>query len=296
MDERVNDRFQAMTVFVAVVETGSFSAAAKRLNMGQPAVSKAVAALEDRLGVGLLTRTTRSHSLTAAGERFLERATAALAQADAAEAEARAEMDLLKGRVRVSATPLWAANEIIPRLPAFLDAHPEVQVDLVLADRQVDLVGGGIDVAIRSGDLPDSAMVARRIGRSTRMVVASPDLLARSAAPTPEEPFELIGFEAIGFTLFANQAWKFSRGTASQSVALSSRLTVDSAEALRAALVAGLGIGLVSRTMVEPELDAGVLTPLLPEWSLPGGDVHAVLPAGRRTTRRARAFVDHLLS
>ena len=289
------DRFHAMQVFVTVVEAGSFSAAAKRLQVGQPTVSKIVAALEKRLGVSLLHRTTRSQSLTIAGERFHERAVIALGEAERAEADAQAEATLLQGMVRVSAAPLYAANVIIPSLPSLFDAHPGVEIDLVLADRHVDLVRAGIDVAIRSGELSDSGMTARRIGRTPRLAVASPALI--EAQGVPASPEELDDYEAVAYGILGSDtSWTFHRDGKTAVATPRRRLRVDSAEALRAALVTGLGVGIVSRTMVAAELESGALVPLLSEWSLPSSDVHAVFPAGRRTSRRARVFVDHLIA
>ena len=167
----------AMQVFVTVVETGSFSAAAKRLGMGQPTVSKSVAGLEAHLGVQLLARTTRSHSLTEAGQRFFERATIALEEIEAAQAAARGEAAALSGRLRISAPPAYTDQIIIPRLARFLDAHKGITLDLLLDDRRVDLVEEGVDLAIRTGDLGDSNLVARRIDRARSMLVATPSYL-----------------------------------------------------------------------------------------------------------------------
>ena len=163
-------------MFVRVIEAGSFSAAARDLNMGQPAVSKTIASLEDRLGVRLLTRSTRKLSPTEAGTAFYERAIRAIGEANEAEAAAQGAGAGLEGRLRVSAPVTFSRLHLVPKLGSFLDAHPKVQLDLVMDDRVVDLVAENIDVALRLGVLTDSAMKARKLGQADRLVVATPDL------------------------------------------------------------------------------------------------------------------------
>lgn len=287
------DRLQAMRQFVTVVDAGSFSAAARLLGMGQPAVSKAIATLEDYLGVRLMVRTTRSHSLTEAGQRFYERARVTLDEADAAEAAARDEASALTGRLRVSAPPVYASFQIIPRLAGFLAAHPDLSVDLVLDDRRIDLVEEGVDLAIRTGELGDSTLVARRIDRAKRLIVGSRTYL--DSHGEPETPAALQQHQVITYTGFHGPAgWTFRRGTANVSVAVTGRLRVSAAEGLRAALLADLGLAMVSERMIEAELAAGVLRPVLTDWELLPIDVWAIFPTGRRPTARARLFADWL--
>ena len=287
------DRLMAMRQFVTVVDAGSFSAASKLLNIGQPAVSKAVAALEDYLGVRLLIRTTSNHSLTDAGQRYYERARIALDEADAAEAAARDEDSALTGRLRIAAPPVYASQQIIPRLNGFLSDHPDLFVDLVLDDRRIDLVEEGIDLAIRAGDLEDSNMVAKRIDTAQRMIVGAPIYLDR--AGTPQAPGELAQHRVVTYTRFEGAAaWQFKRGSSSVSVTVDGPLRVSSAEGLRAAVMAGLGLGMVSDRMFDKELADGRLRAILRDWALPVVDLWAVFPAGRRPTARARLFAEWL--
>ncbi|WP_292948574.1 LysR family transcriptional regulator [Novosphingobium sp.] len=287
------DRLVAMKQFATVVETGSFSAAARRLNMGQPAVSKAIANLEEYLGVRLLTRTTRAQHLTEAGQRYYERARVVLDEADEAESAAREAATSLAGRLRIAAPPTYAALHMLPRLSEFLDTHPDLTIDLILDDRWVDLIEQGVDIAIRLGRPADSSLIARRLGSSQRLLVASSAYLDRMGAPkTPED---LLAHRVIAYSQFEGPtAWSFTRGTAAVSVAIQPTLRVSAAEGMRSCILTGLGIGMGSRLMFTPELAAGTVRPVLTEWSLPTIDVWAMFPSGRKSSRRARAFVDWL--
>lgn len=287
------DRLVAMKQFATVVETGSFSAAARRLNMGQPAVSKAIANLEEYLGVRLLTRTTRAQHLTEAGQRYYERARVVLDEADEAESAAREAATSLAGRLRLAAPPTYAALHILPRLSEFLDTHPDLSIDLILDDRWVDLIEQGVDLAIRLGKPADSSLVARRLGSSQRILVASSAYLDRMGAPrTPED---LLAHRVVAYSQFEGAtAWSFTRGTAAVSIAVQPTLRVSAAEGMRSCILAGLGIGMGSRLMFTPELAAGTVRPVLTEWGLSTLDVWAMFPSGRKSSRRARAFVDWL--
>jgi len=287
------DRLVAMKQFATVVETGSFSAAARRLNMGQPAVSKAIANLEEYLGVRLLTRTTRAQHLTEAGQRYYERARVVLDEADEAESAAREAATSLAGRLRLAAPPTYAALHILPRLSEFLDTHLDLSIDLILDDRWVDLIEQGVDLAIRLGKPADSSLVARRLGSSQRLLVASSAYLDRMGAPkTPED---LLAHRVVAYSQFEGAtAWSFTRGTAAVSIAVQPTLRVSAAEGMRSCILAGLGIGMGSRLMFTPELAAGTVRPVLTEWGLSTLDVWAMFPSGRKSSRRARAFVDWL--
>jgi DNA-binding transcriptional LysR family regulator len=289
------DRLIAMKQFATVVETGSFSAAARRLNMGQPAVSKAIANLEEYLGVRLLTRTTRAQHLTEAGQRYYERARVVLDEADEAEAAAREAATSLAGRLRLAAPPTYAALHVLPRLSEFLDTHPDLTIDLILDDRWVDLIEQGVDLAIRLGKPADSSLVARRLGSSQRLLVASSAYLDRMGAP--QTPEDLLAHRTVAYSQFEGAtAWSFTRGTAAVSVAVQPTLRVSAAEGMRSCVLADLGIGMGSRLMFTPELAAGTVRPVLTEWSLSTLDVWAMFPSGRKSSRRARAFVDWLES
>ena len=283
------DRHQAMTTFVRVVETGSFSAAARQLHVGQPAVSKIVAQLEARLQVSLLIRSTHGLTPTEAGQAYYERARNALQEADEAELAARGAGSGLSGRLRVSAATTFARLHIIPRLPAFLDAHPQLDVDILLDDRMIDLVAEGVDISLRMGALADSSAVARKLATGKRSVLATPAYLARAGMPLV--PADLADHNAIVYSQLPN-VWSFHRDGSAVSVSVAGRLRVSAAEGLRAAILADMGLTITSDWMFAPELESGAVTRLLPAWSLPDIDLWAVFPTGRMMTAKARQFAD----
>lgn len=284
------DRLRAMEVFVRVIEAGSFSSAARDLRMGQPAVSKMIQALEDRLQVRLLVRSTRHFQPTQAGQIFYEKARRALAEANEAENSARGEGAGLEGRLRVCASVTFARLHIVPRIGEFLSAHPNLTLDLVMDDRYVDLLEENIDVALRAGELADSGLTARKLATTQRHVVASQGYLA--AAGTPETPADLVGHTAIVYSrsLIAEE-WRFRRGMIETSVKVPNRLAVTAAEGVREAIFAGLGLAISSRWMT-PELADGRIVPVLTDWELPQVDLWALYPTGRLPTAKARAFIN----
>lgn len=284
------DRFAAMQVFVKVVETGSFSAAGRQLRVGQPAVSKTVGQLEARLGLPLLLRSSRSFSTTEAGQNFYEHAKLAIAQADEAELAALGAGSGLTGRLRVSAAVTFARLMIVPRLGSFLGKHPELEIELVLDDRNVDLVGEGIDVALRMGHLADSTLSARRIASPRRVVLATPRYFSR--AGVPQTPAELPRHEAVIYALRGGgNVWTFAGNGAEETVALQGRIRSTAAEAVREAVLADLGLAVASEVMFAPELANGTVMEALKNWMLPPIDVWAIFPSGRRATAKGRAFV-----
>lgn len=281
------DRYQAMLTLVRVVETGSFSAAARQLNVGQPAVSKTIAQLEGRLQVSLLIRSTHGLTPTEAGQRFYERAKAALQEADEAELAARGAGAGLSGCLRVSAATTFARLHIIPLLPHFLEHHPELEIDVILDDRVIDLVAEGIDISLRMGSLPDSAAVARRLATGGRSVFATPSYLAR--AGEPRTPADLAEHETIIYSQLSN-TWSFTREGTVASVTVRGRVRVSAAEGLRAAVLADIGLTIGSDWMFVPELASGAVKRVLTDWALPPIDLWAVFPAGRMASAKARQF------
>jgi DNA-binding transcriptional LysR family regulator len=285
------DRLAAMEAFVIVVDTGSFSAAARRLDVGQPAVSKMVAQLEDRLGVKLLARTTRGLTATEAGLNFYERARRSIEEADEAELSARTAGSSLTGRLRICAAVTFARIHIVPRLPEFLARHPELEMEVVLDDRNIDLVQEGIDVALRMGRLVDSTLTARRIASSPHAVLATPSYFARSGEPA--KPGDLAGHEAVIYDQRGGgSTWNFQRDGAQIAIRLKGRLRVTAAEGLRAAVLANAGLAIVSEWMFAPEIADGTVKVVLKDWQLPRIDLWAVFPAGRTATAKARAFAE----
>ena len=283
------DRLSAMQTFVTVIDTGSLSAAARRLRVGQPAVSKVVAQLEERLGVTLLLRTSRSFSATEAGQIFYERAKLAIADADEVELAARGAGAGLVGRLRVSAGVTFARLKIVPKLGRFLAQHPKLEIELILDDRNVDLVGEGVDVALRMGVLTDSAVTARKIARIRRRVVGTSAYFARAGAPLA--PRDLERHETIIYTQRGGgAAWTFVKGGVEESVTLNGRIRSTATEAVREAVLADLGLAVASDAMLGIELKSGAVREVLADWRLPSIDIWAVFPTGRRASAKARAF------
>lgn len=284
------DRMTAMETFVAVVESGSFSAAARRLNVGQPAVSKSVAQLEERLGTRLLLRSTRGLNTTDAGQRFYEHARVAIEEADEAENAAKQSSESVSGRLRVSAAPTFARLHVMPALKRFLDQHPQLEIDIVLDDRHIDLLEEGMDVSLRMGSLDDSGMTARRISRSPRLVVGTPTYFEEAGVPAT--PADLSRHQAIVYSQRGGgESWSFSQNGAETAVVVSGRVRVSAAEGIRTAVLGHMGLAIASQWMFSPELADGSVRAVLTDWQLPPVDLWAVFPAGRLVTSRARAFV-----
>lgn len=286
------DRLAAMETFVLVVDTGSFSAAARRLNVGQPAVSKTIAQLENRLGVKLLARSTRGLAATEAGMRFYDRAHRSIAEADEAdEADiaARGAGKGLSGRLRICAAVTFARLHLVPHLPAFLARHPDIEMDVILDDRHIDVVQEGIDVGLRMGILEDSALTARRIASGRQVVLATPDYLAHHGAP--QTPADLEGHDAVIYSQQdRGRFWVFENGGREVSVRLQGRLKLSAAEGVRAAIMAHAGLAIATDWMFAPEIASGDVRILLPDWQLPPTDLWAVFPAGRAVSTKARIF------
>lgn len=288
------DRLQALETFVRVVDTGSFSTAARIQNMTQPTVSKLIAQLEAWLGVRLLLRSTRGLTPTEAGLSFYPRAKRAIEEADEAVLAARGAAAGLTGRVRVSAAVCFARLHIVPKLPVFLAANPDVEVDLLLDDRNIDLVEEGVDVALRMGPLTDPAMSARKIAERRRLVLATPDYFDRHGRP--RTPAELVGREAVIYTRDvplggAPGSFTFRQGTSEMSISLSGRVQVSATEGLRAAVFAGVGLTVGTEFAFAPELETGEVEAVLEDWTLPPVPLSAVYPTGRMASGKARAFV-----
>ena len=290
----MSDRWHEMAVFVRVAESGSLSRAARELKLSQPSVSRIISALETRLGITLLLRTTRSTSLTEAGTLYLERARYLLAEVEEAEHAARG-IDSLHGVVRLAMPVLYGTRAVIPALAAFLPRHPELRVEIVMSDARQNLIADGIDIAIRLGvgPLDDSAFGARKLALVERLVVAAPSYL--SAFGAPGNPAELARHDCIlQHGLFGRESWRFTHNQTVTSVAVHAKLWINSAPGVLAAAVAGLGIALATRVMAGEELRTGQLTHLLESYHLDPAEVFAIFPAGPRPSAKVRAIVDHL--
>lgn len=285
------DRLAAMETFVTVLETGSFSAAARRLNLGQPAVSKTIAQLEEHLGVRLLLRSTRGLTSTEAGTAYYERAKRAIEEADEADLAARGAGRGLHGTLRVCAAVTFARLHVLPHLSVFLEAHPGLDIDIILDDRTVNLVEKGIDIALRMGTLPDSNLVARKIAQCQRLVLATATYVR--AHGQPSTPADLAQHRAVIYAMAGGgEHWAFKQGSTVQSVTVSGRVRVSAAEGVREAVLGHLGVALTSQWMFANELAKGEVVPLLEDWELPPVDLWAVFPTGRLASAKARAFAD----
>jgi DNA-binding transcriptional LysR family regulator len=287
------NRLAAMDAFVRVVDTGSFTSAARQLRIGQPAVSKMVAQLEERVGVRLLLRTTQGLTPTEAGETFYEHSKRAIEEADEAEAKARGSGAALNGRLRVSGAVTFVRLYVVPRLPKFLAMHPDLDIEVHMDDRNVDLVEAGIDIALRMGDLQDSSLTARKIGQSPRSVIAAPEYLNRAGVPI--SPEELASHEAIIYDLRSGgSVWNFTKGSTLSTVTIGGRIRLTAAEGVREAVFAGIGLAVASNWMFGPELASGKVRRVLQDWELPSVDLWAVFPSGRVATTKARTFADFI--
>jgi DNA-binding transcriptional LysR family regulator len=287
------NRLAAMEAFVRVVETGSFSAAARQLDVGQPAVSKTVAQLEERLGVQLLLRSTQRLTPTEAGQNFYERAKRVIEEADEAEVAARSASASLSGELRISAAVTFARLHIMPRLPAFLGQHPALSMDVVLDDRSIDLIEAGVHVALRMGSLADSSLTARKIGQCPRRVLGTPAYFEKHGEP--HLPADLSNHQSVVYNQPGGGAvWTMRKGSTEASVTLSGRVRVNVAEGIREAVFSGLGLTIASEWMFAPELKNGLVKTVLRDWMLPPMELWAVLPTGRRASAKARAFIAFL--
>ena len=290
------DRASAeMNAFVRVIERGSFAAAADDLGITPSALSKLVTRIEDRLGVRLLTRTTRKLALTSEGDVFVGRAREILAAIEAAEAEVTAASQLPRGHLRVSVGTALAKKILGPALPVFLRHYPEITVELQVSDRQIDLVAEQVDVAIRSGALGDSTLVARKISDATRVICASPLYLKQYGSP--RVPADLLRHNCLTLPGPAWAQWPFHTQEGINRLAVSGTFTSDNADLLLDMAVAGLGIARLADFMVARALQQGTLVPLLGDSHMPESfPIHALTVPGRHRAPRIKAFIDFVVA
>lgn len=290
----MNDKLLALRIFVRVARSGSFSAAARDLDLSQPSVSRMIAALEKDVGGALITRTTRAFTLTDVGNDYLTRVEAILASLEEADHEARGSREL-RGSLRVAMPGSFGAREIIPLMPGFLARHPSLSVSLLMSDQRQDTIKDGVDVALRLGELADSSATVRLIGRTQRVVVASPIYL--KANGTPHTPDDLASHAAIvGPAGTSAGTWSFQKDGRSVSIRIKSRLTVSGNEASIAAAMAGIGVVTTALWGCRAELASGALLQLLPDWTMGEVEAHGMFPPGRRPKPSARALVEYLLA
>ena len=292
------DRLAAMQTFVRVVETGSFSAVAREQSTTQSAVSKQIAGLERHLGAKLLTRTTRTLSLTDDGERYFEHVRRLVLEVDEAESQLRDGQQRLTGALRVAAPAGYGVRVLQPHVLSFLVAHPAVKIDLKLNDGFIDLVEHGIDVAVRIGELSDSNLIARRIGSIGRVVVASRNYIEAVSAERrlPRIPEDLQGHPCIVYTESQNRGlWRFSTPDGSTvAVRIDGPVQTNAAEVVRASVLGGLGIGYSPTWLFQDLIASGEVGVLLPDWPTRSLPLHLVSPPERSRAAKVRAFADHL--
>ncbi|EKE75506.1 LysR family transcriptional regulator [Gallaecimonas xiamenensis] len=288
------DKFACMKVFVKAVETGSISSAANELDISSQSAGQQIRALEDGLGIKLLNRTTRRQSLTDSGQLFYERAKNILAEMEAAEAlmaEARAEP---RGRLRISAPITFGSRGLAPVIPDYLRQHPEVSIDLSLTNRTVDLVEEGFDVVFRTGELPDSSLIARRLS-SYRLVLCAASSYIEHAEPI-RTPMDLAVHECLIFShTNLRTQWSFVGPEGLVTVPISGRFSTNSGEALRSAAVAGMGILLQPYELISDEIKTGHLIRLLPDYEPPPRTLHALYASDRQMPPKLRSFLDFAL-
>jgi DNA-binding transcriptional LysR family regulator len=285
------DRLDELAIFVTVIDEGSMAGAARKLHRSGPAVTRALAALEDRVGVRLVERTTRRLSATKEGLALAARARILLADYDAATDSAAAQP--LRGLLRVTAPTQFGRRHVATLVDSFLDRYPSMQVELVLNDRNLDLIEEGLDVAIRIGHLPDSSLIARKVGEVSRILVASPAYL--TAHGMPRRPKELAERDTIFSTTHAGaKEWRFNVKGKETIVRLSPRFIVNDIEAQLLAARGGRGIARVLSYQVADDLAGGVLLRIMQEYESPPLPVQLVTSGGRHMPPKIRTFLDHL--
>ena len=288
------DALSGMAVFARIVESGSFTAAARGLGLSKPAVSKQLARLEARLGARLLNRTTRRLSLTEAGRLFHQRCVRLLADAAAAEQAVAELAEAPRGTLRIGAPMSFGQLHLAPAIAPFLARYPELRIDLSLDDRVVDLVGEGHDLAIRIAELPPSRLVGRRLAINRRVVCAAPAYLR--AHGVPRQPRELAQHQCLNYSYLASgDDWRFRGPAGAESVRVAARFTANNGDVLRQAAVDGMGIILSPSFLVGDDLRAGRLVALLDGWQAADTGIWALYPQARQLPRKVRALVDFLV-
>lgn len=285
------DQLGDLDIFARVVATGSMSQAAREVGLSPPVISKRIKRLEERLGTRLLQRTTRQIALTEAGRGFHERVLAILASVDDAENWVSQRASLARGPLRVSAPTTFGRLHVAPHLVRFLEKYPGISLDLSLSDSFVDLVGEGIDVAIRIADLADTSLVARKLAPNHRVLCAAPAYLEKHGTPTA-----LADLTRHKLLVHNADHWRLEGPEGAVSVPVHSALATNSSEVIREAVIAGLGIALRSTWDVGPELKSGKLKIVLPLYRASRRvAIYAVYPSRRHLPQRSRVFIDFLL-
>ena len=285
------DRLDAMHAFVTVADLRGFAPAARKLKLSPPAVTRLIAALEERLGTRLLQRTTRKVALTDAGTRYLERVRRILADVEEAEGAAESERSKPSGRLVISAPSGFGRLHVSPVVSDYLKRHPDVSAELRLEDRVINLVEDGVDLAVRIGILADSTLVARHVGEMRRIVVASPAYLRKHGEP--KTPAEISGHQTIQFgTASASGEWRFVEGSSDFRLDVAPRFASNSADAAIQYAEQGGGLTRVLAYQAADGLRRGALKIVLQKFEAPALPIHIVYPTSRLLSAKVRAFID----
>jgi DNA-binding transcriptional LysR family regulator len=287
------DQLQAMSIFVKIVDAGSLSSTARSLQVSLPVVSRALAALEARLGVRLFNRTTRRLALTEAGNQYYAQCKHLLEELAEAELSISRQKDEPIGTLNLNASVLFGRLHVAPLVTTFLSRHPGVAVNLMLMDRNVNLIEEGVDVAIRIGHLADSSLVARKLGHIRHVVCATPDYLARQGEP--KRPQDLEHHYCLQFTaLTPGPDWHFQDRHEEIKVRVNSRFSSNHGDAVIDAAVQGLGLAMVLSYQIQPYVASGVLSVVLEQFEPPPVPIHAVYPHARLLSAKVRVFLDFI--
>jgi DNA-binding transcriptional LysR family regulator len=284
------DRLDELAIFLAIIDSGSLAGAARQLRRSRPVVTRALAALEERSGTRLIARSTRQLTVTDAGRQLAASARDILTRYEASLSGVTAAP--MRGLLRITAPLAFGRRHVTPIVAEFLDLHREMQVELVLADRNLDLIEEGLHLGVRIGSLPNSRLVARRVGEVRRVLVAAPAYLA--ARGTPKRPADLAAHETIA-SIAAGQTmlWRFAGSGRQSSVTVTPRLIVNEVDAVLIAARSGHGIARALSYQVVPDLEAGTLVRVMRDWEPPASPVQLVVAGGQHLAPKIRAFLDH---
>jgi DNA-binding transcriptional LysR family regulator len=291
MSETMNP-YEDMRIFAQVMEAGSFTAAADRLGMSKQSVSRRLMQLEERLGVRLLNRSTRRLDATPLGQHYYQSALRLLGEVQQVEHDISGQAQALRGTLRLSAPLSFAMSHLGCLLTEFLQLHPQVDVEVDLSDRAVDLIGEGYDLALRIGALEDSSLIARRIASVERVYCASPAYL--QARGVPLKPEDLAGHDCLPYGHSRQVQWQFRQGAKAQAIQVTGRMRANNGELLRDAAIAGMGVTYLPTFIVGQALADGRLVNVLEEWTPPALQLSAVYPQHRQVARPVQGFVSFL--